>query len=53
MFRRKLVGKIDTIKNIVDMILTTRQAARAFLVIHDYISRLRAVSSLWLARPRD
>ena len=34
-------------------ILTTRQAARAFLVIHDYICRLRALSSLWLARPRD
>ncbi|CAM8951445.1 unnamed protein product [Rhodiola kirilowii] len=34
-------------------ILTTRQAARALLVISDYISRLRALSSLWLARPRD
>ncbi|XP_010551287.1 PREDICTED: transcription factor PERIANTHIA isoform X2 [Tarenaya hassleriana] len=33
-------------------ILTTRQAARAFLVIHDYVSRLRALSSLWLARPK-
>ncbi|KAJ7943189.1 Transcription factor like [Quillaja saponaria] len=34
-------------------ILTTRQAARALLVINDYFSRLRALSSLWLARPRD
>ncbi|XAR65407.1 hypothetical protein NMG60_11009530 [Bertholletia excelsa] len=34
-------------------ILTTRQAARALLVISDYMSRLRALSSLWLARPRD
>ncbi|KAI4357846.1 hypothetical protein L6164_001769 [Bauhinia variegata] len=34
-------------------ILTARQAARALLVIHDYISRLRALSSLWLARPRE
>ncbi|KAJ4959983.1 hypothetical protein NE237_019893 [Protea cynaroides] len=34
-------------------ILTTRQAARALLVINDYLSRLRALSSLWLARPKD
>ncbi|XP_050371858.1 transcription factor TGA2.2-like [Argentina anserina] len=34
-------------------ILTTRQAARALLVINDYFSRLRALSSLWMARPRD
>ncbi|XP_073109892.1 transcription factor TGA2.2 isoform X2 [Elaeis guineensis] len=34
-------------------ILTTRQAARALLAISDYFSRLRALSSLWLARPRD
>ncbi|KAL3654383.1 hypothetical protein CASFOL_004064 [Castilleja foliolosa] len=34
-------------------ILTTRQAARAFLAISDYMSKLRALSSLWLARPRD
>ncbi|XP_019058899.1 PREDICTED: transcription factor PERIANTHIA-like [Tarenaya hassleriana] len=34
-------------------ILTTRQSARAFLVIHDYVSRLRALNSLWLARPED
>ncbi|KAL5993977.1 Transcription factor tgal1 [Asimina triloba] len=34
-------------------ILTIRQAARALLAISDYFSRLRALSSLWLARPRD
>ncbi|KAK4412847.1 TGACG-sequence-specific DNA-binding protein TGA-2.1 [Sesamum alatum] len=34
-------------------ILTTRQSARALLLIHDYFSRLRALSSLWLARPRE
>ncbi|MBA0619426.1 hypothetical protein Godav_028604, partial [Gossypium davidsonii] len=33
-------------------ILTTRQSARALLAINDYFSRLRALSSLWLARPR-
>ncbi|KAK8959705.1 TGACG-sequence-specific DNA-binding protein TGA-2.1 [Platanthera guangdongensis] len=33
-------------------ILTTRQSARALLAISDYFSRLRALSSLWLARPR-
>ncbi|KAH9615356.1 hypothetical protein KSS87_004539 [Heliosperma pusillum] len=34
-------------------ILTTKQSARALLAIHDYFSRLRALSSLWLARPRE
>ncbi|XP_057817454.1 transcription factor TGA2.3 isoform X1 [Cryptomeria japonica] len=34
-------------------ILTTRQAARALLAISDYFSRLRALSSLWLARPKQ
>ncbi|XP_022631313.1 transcription factor TGA2.2 [Vigna radiata var. radiata] len=34
-------------------ILTVRQTARAFLVQNDFISRLRALSSLWLARPRE
>nr|XP_010932613.1 transcription factor TGA2 isoform X2 [Elaeis guineensis] len=33
-------------------ILTTSQAAHALLAISDYFSRLRALSSLWLARPR-
>ncbi|GLT40560.1 hypothetical protein SLA2020_146830 [Shorea laevis] len=34
-------------------VLTTRQSARALLAITDYFSRLRALSSLWLARPRE
>ncbi|KAL3357383.1 hypothetical protein AABB24_017872 [Solanum stoloniferum] len=34
-------------------ILTTRQSARALLAISEYFSRLQALSSLWLARPRE
>eukprot|EP00249_Psilotum_nudum_P010575 c22624_g1_i1 orf=1420-2454(+) len=34
-------------------ILTTRQSAHALLAISDYFCRLRALSSLWLARPHD
>ncbi|CAN1278227.1 bZIP transcription factor TGA10 [Linum perenne] len=34
-------------------ILTTRQAARCFLAIAEYFHRLRALSSLWLSRPRQ
>ncbi|KAF8395881.1 hypothetical protein HHK36_019836 [Tetracentron sinense] len=34
-------------------ILTTRQAARCFLAIAEYFHRLRALSSLWLTRPRQ
>ncbi|XP_068636871.1 bZIP transcription factor TGA10-like [Aristolochia californica] len=34
-------------------ILTTRQAARCYLAIAEYFHRLRALSSLWLARPRQ
>ncbi|CAM8969815.1 unnamed protein product [Rhodiola kirilowii] len=33
-------------------ILTVRQAARCFLLISEYVHSLRALSSLWLARPR-
>ncbi|KAI4334239.1 hypothetical protein L6164_018955 [Bauhinia variegata] len=33
--------------------LTVRQAARCFLVIGEYYSRLRALSSLWASRPRE
>ncbi|XP_044488771.1 transcription factor TGA2.3-like [Mangifera indica] len=61
------MGKLATLENFlyqadllrqqtlqqIQRILTTQQAARALLVIHDYTSRLRALSSLWLARPRD
>ncbi|KAJ6804629.1 transcription factor TGA1-like isoform X1 [Iris pallida] len=34
-------------------ILTTRQAARCLLALGDYCQRLRALSSLWVARPRE
>ncbi|GMQ00949.1 hypothetical protein CsSME_00047791 [Camellia sinensis var. sinensis] len=34
-------------------VLTTRQSARALLAINDYFTRLRALSSLWVARPRE
>ncbi|EPS58512.1 hypothetical protein M569_16301, partial [Genlisea aurea] len=34
-------------------ILTTRQSARCFLAMAEYFHRLRALSSLWLARPRQ
>ncbi|KAJ6791820.1 transcription factor TGA1-like isoform X1 [Iris pallida] len=34
-------------------ILTTRQAARGLLALGDYFQRLRALSSLWVARPRE
>ncbi|GJN37984.1 hypothetical protein PR202_gb26989 [Eleusine coracana subsp. coracana] len=61
------MGKLGTIENFLrqadnlrlqtlqqlQRILTTRQSARAFLVISDYSSRLRALSSLWLARPKE
>ncbi|KAH7569858.1 hypothetical protein JRO89_XS05G0008800 [Xanthoceras sorbifolium] len=61
------MGKLATLENFLHQadllrqqtlqqmhrILTTRQAARALLVINDYTSRLRALSSLWLARPRE
>ncbi|KAI7727498.1 hypothetical protein M8C21_001514, partial [Ambrosia artemisiifolia] len=61
------MGKLTTLENFLHQadllrqqtlqqlhrILTTRQAARALLVISDYMSRLRALSSLWLARPKD
>lgn len=61
------MGKLGTLENFLRQadllrlqtlqqmrrILNTRQAARALLAISDYFSRLRALSSLWLARPRD
>eukprot|EP00252_Welwitschia_mirabilis_P022612 TRINITY_DN6170_c0_g1_i7.p1 TRINITY_DN6170_c0_g1~~TRINITY_DN6170_c0_g1_i7.p1 ORF type:complete len:332 (-),score=54.92 TRINITY_DN6170_c0_g1_i7:421-1416(-) len=61
------MGRLGTLENFVHQadnlrqqtlqqmhrILTVRQSARALLAISDYFSRLRALSSLWLARPRD
>jgi len=34
-------------------ILTVRQAARGLLALGEYFHRLRALSSLWVARPRE
>ncbi|XP_057743954.1 bZIP transcription factor TGA10-like isoform X2 [Arachis stenosperma] len=34
-------------------ILTTRQSARCLLAIAEYFHRLRALSSLWMSRPRQ
>ncbi|KAI5080165.1 hypothetical protein GOP47_0005644 [Adiantum capillus-veneris] len=61
------MGKLGTLENFVlqadnlrqqtlhqlNRILTTRQGARGLLAIGDYFSRLRALSSLWVARPRE
>ncbi|XP_024011610.1 transcription factor TGA2 isoform X2 [Eutrema salsugineum] len=44
--------RLQTLQQMI-RVLTTRQSARAILAIHDYFSRLRALSSLWLARPRE
>ncbi|KAF8715939.1 hypothetical protein HU200_026903 [Digitaria exilis] len=60
------IGKLCTLENFLQeadnlrlqtlqqmqRILTTRQSARALLAISDYFCRLRALSSLWIARPR-
>ncbi|XXG56603.1 hypothetical protein AAC387_Pa03g3977 [Persea americana] len=37
----------------INQILTTRQAGRCFLAIAEHFHKLRALSSLWLARPRQ
>jgi transcription factor TGA len=34
-------------------ILSPRQAARGMVALADYGQRLRALSSLWAARPRE
>ncbi|XP_066383413.1 transcription factor TGA2.1-like [Miscanthus floridulus] len=61
------MGKLGTLENFLrqadnlrqqtlhqmQRILTIRQASRALLAVHDYFSQLRALSSLWLARPRE
>ncbi|GAB4861020.1 hypothetical protein Ancab_036182 [Ancistrocladus abbreviatus] len=38
---------------LISHILTPRQAARGLLALEEYLHRLRALSSLWAARPRD
>ncbi|XP_020257351.1 transcription factor TGA4-like [Asparagus officinalis] len=59
--------KLDALENFVNQadhlrqqalqqmhrILTIRQAARALLALGDYLQRLRALSSVWAARPRE
>ncbi|WMV27111.1 hypothetical protein MTR67_020496 [Solanum verrucosum] len=37
----------------MSIILTTHQAARGLLAFGEYVQRLRALSSLWAARPRE
>lgn len=44
--------RLQTYQQMVRL-LTTRQSARALLAVHNYTLRLRALSSLWLARPRE
>jgi transcription factor TGA len=61
------VEKLDALENFVSQadhlrqqtlqqmsrILTTRQAARGLLALGEYLQRLRALSALWAARPRE
>ncbi|BAH94138.1 Os08g0176900, partial [Oryza sativa Japonica Group] len=42
----------ETLQNMYK-ILTLPQAARGLLALGDYCQRLRALSSLWAARPRE
>uniref|UniRef100_A0A3Q7IKQ3 DOG1 domain-containing protein n=1 Tax=Solanum lycopersicum TaxID=4081 RepID=A0A3Q7IKQ3_SOLLC len=55
-FRPSEILKADNLRHQtihrLHQILTTRQAARCFIAIGDYFHRLRALSSLWLTRPR-
>lgn len=37
----------------MSIILTKHQAARGLLAFGEYVQRLRALSSLWAARPRE
>jgi predicted LPLAT superfamily acyltransferase len=51
------MGKADNLRQQtlqqMHRVLTVHQAARGLLAMGDYFSRLRALSSLWIARPRD
>ncbi|RRT48066.1 hypothetical protein BHE74_00054360 [Ensete ventricosum] len=51
------MGKLEALVSFVNQqmykILTVRQAARGLLALGDYFQRLRALSSLWAARPRE
>ncbi|KAJ1267524.1 hypothetical protein BS78_07G063100 [Paspalum vaginatum] len=44
--------RLETLQNMYK-ILTPTQAARGLLALADYCQRLRALSSLWAARPRE
>uniref|UniRef100_A0A0D9X4Y5 DOG1 domain-containing protein n=1 Tax=Leersia perrieri TaxID=77586 RepID=A0A0D9X4Y5_9ORYZ len=44
--------RLETLQNMY-RILGPRQAARGLLALGDYCQRLRALSSLWAARPRE
>uniref|UniRef100_J3MQU2 DOG1 domain-containing protein n=2 Tax=Oryza brachyantha TaxID=4533 RepID=J3MQU2_ORYBR len=44
--------RLGTLQN-MHRILTPRQAAQGLLALGDYCQRLRALSSLWAARPRE
>lgn len=52
-----LVSQADSLRHQtlqqLHRILTTRQSAKSLLSIGEYCSRLRALSSLWSARPRE
>jgi len=52
-----LVSQADSLRHQtlqqLHRILTTRQSAKCLLSIGEYNSRLRALSSLWSARPRE
>ncbi|XP_073000722.1 bZIP transcription factor TGA10-like isoform X2 [Typha latifolia] len=51
------VGRADNLRqqtlHRLQQIMTTRQAAHCFLAIAEYFHRLHALSSLWIARPRQ
>ncbi|KAK3132420.1 hypothetical protein QOZ80_6AG0521170 [Eleusine coracana subsp. coracana] len=52
-FVRQADGLRQQILHKLHEILTTQQAARCLVAIADYFHRLRALSTLWVARPRQ
>jgi transcription factor TGA len=54
---RSMISQADNLRqqtlHQMRRILTVRQAARCFLAIAGYQNRLRALSSLWVSRPRE
>ncbi|RWW05692.1 hypothetical protein GW17_00031021 [Ensete ventricosum] len=50
------LGKLADLEGFIAQLrqqLTTKQAARCFLAIGEYFTRLRALSSLWASRPQE